>query len=108
MDIVEYAKMIDKVDSIKMDIGEDNAEKILETMSNTYTQIEDYCIAMIPDFATRGKIIQKMDVNDDSISQELDILINNTPIEKTEYASYIEDINKILTDNFNYIGWEEI
>ena len=107
MDIKEYAKMVEAIDVIKMDEGDVLTQVILDTIAQTYTQIEDYCNAMIPNFKTKGKILHNLEVKDDTITQEIDILINNIPIEKTEYSGYITEINKILTDNFNYIGWEE-
>lgn len=107
MDLKEYAKMVDVADSVKMDIGEVKAETILQTIAQTYSQIEDFCNDVIPNFRTKGKIIQNLESKDDTITQELDILIDNVPIEKTQYSEHIDTINKILTDNFNYLGWEE-
>lgn len=107
MDLKEYAKMVEITDNVRMDIGDVNAQTILDTIAQTYAQIEDFCNDMIPNFKKVGKIIQELDTKDDTITQEIDIFINNVPIEKTEYSGYIDDINKILTDNFSYIGWEE-
>lgn len=107
MDIQEYAKIVEITEKSKDKIGEVTAETILATLQDTVEQIEEYLNKMIPNFKRIGKIVNKVEANDDEITQEIDILINNRPIEQTEYASLVDEMNKILTENYSYMGWEE-
>ena len=108
MDLKQYNAMVLATDKLREYVDEDTAEAVLNTLSCSVRIVEQYCKDNIPGFKENGKVVNLINVNDEDLSQEMEIVVNGKTLTEAEMEPHLDKINELLDKVYGDLGWGEL
>lgn len=108
MDLKQYNAMVLATDKLREYVDEDTAEAVLNTLSCSVRIVERYCEDNIPGFKENGKVVNFINVNDEDLSQEMEIVVNGKTLTEAEMEPHLDKINELLDKVYGDLGWGEL
>ena len=108
MDLKQYNAMVLATDKLREYVDEDTAEAVLNTWSCSVRIVEQYCEDNIPGFKENGKVVNFINVNDEDLSQEMEIVVNGKALTEAAMEPHLDKINELLDKVYGDLGWGEL
>lgn len=108
MDLKQYNAMVLATDKLREYVDEDTAEAVLNTLSCSVRTVEQYCEDNIPGFKENGEVVNFINVNDEDLSQEMEIVVNGKALTDEEMEPHLDKINELLEKVYGDLGWGEL
>ena len=70
--------------------------------------VEQYCEDNIPGFKENGKVVNFISVNDENLSQEMEIMVNGKALTEAEMEQHLDKIKELLDKVYGDLGWGEL
>ena len=108
MDLKQYNAMVLATDKLREYVDVDTVEAVLNTLSCSVRIVEQYCEDNIPGFKENGKVVNLINVNDEDLSQEMEIVVNGKALTEAEMEPHLDKINELLDKVYGDLGWGEL